>query len=477
MTDINRLHCAIASVASSGLGAITVGAAVAGRKTFSAAENGQSFDSVLIEQGSAWELRNGCVYTHSGTTLSRGVLEESSTGAPIAFTSAATLSVTISASRAAKFQGVVDIVTAPHKDYTVGTFYFGGWSTPGGGPNPSAPWAVIPDNRKPLYGDAPDETTQAYCDYNLELMRDNGIDFVAILIYFQDGGGGAPVPYLDHFLQRYVASKVFNKPKFCLVFECQTNASLYNSTTWTTVHQSFHPYFRDKNYLKFNGKPAVVVFDVPGFHTIMGSAAAAGTALANARTAANSEFGGIHFMGCSSASGEYWASQMTTAGWDGVTSYTVFFKTEVYGDAQATSKTGFDILDDAVYGPNEVISSVNRHSWMGNAGYANPPAFPNPTLQQDGWAGRSTPASIWAPVMTGWDAKPWNAGDTLNAIPTDAQFEAHLVRARSAVDAARPKTKGFVLVTAWNEFGEGQYIQPTKSSGMARLLAIKRVFG
>lgn len=98
----NRLVCTVSAVASAGLGAFTVSTAQSGYVTFAAGDDGLSFDVVAVE-GTAWEVRTGCVYTHSGTSLSRGTLEASSTGSAIALTSAAVLTVTPSA---AKFAAV-----------------------------------------------------------------------------------------------------------------------------------------------------------------------------------------------------------------------------------------------------------------------------------------------------------------------------------------------------------------------------------
>lgn len=103
----NRLVCTVSAVASSGLGAFTVSTAavISGEPlnvTFAAGDDGKSFD-VFAKEGTAWEMRVGCVYTHSGTSLSRGTLESSSTGSAIAFTAAAILTSTPSA---AKFQAL-----------------------------------------------------------------------------------------------------------------------------------------------------------------------------------------------------------------------------------------------------------------------------------------------------------------------------------------------------------------------------------
>lgn len=123
-TKVNRLRCAVTAVASAGLGAFTVSSAAAGFRAFGASQNGQTFDGVLITEGSAWEIRSGCVYTHSGTTLSRGTLEDSSTGSAIAFTAAAIITVSQSAAELARVQSVYDIAYSTAIPLTeVGTSY------------------------------------------------------------------------------------------------------------------------------------------------------------------------------------------------------------------------------------------------------------------------------------------------------------------------------------------------------------------
>lgn len=88
----NRLKTSVSAVASSGLGAFTISTASSGYRSFVAGDDGLTFDGVLITEGTTWEVRDGCVYTHSGTSLSRGTLMDSSTGSAIAFTSAAVVS-------------------------------------------------------------------------------------------------------------------------------------------------------------------------------------------------------------------------------------------------------------------------------------------------------------------------------------------------------------------------------------------------
>jgi len=91
-THRNRLVTAISNTPGAS-GALTIAAAASGYRTFGASDDGLSFD-VSIVDGTAWEIRTGCVYTNTGTSLSRGTLEDSSTGSAITLTSAAVVTVT-----------------------------------------------------------------------------------------------------------------------------------------------------------------------------------------------------------------------------------------------------------------------------------------------------------------------------------------------------------------------------------------------
>lgn len=74
-------------------GNLALGAAASGFKALAAGHDGASFEAVLIEEGTAWEVRTGSVYDHDTLTLTRGTLHDSSTGSAIAFTAAATLAI------------------------------------------------------------------------------------------------------------------------------------------------------------------------------------------------------------------------------------------------------------------------------------------------------------------------------------------------------------------------------------------------
>lgn len=94
-TQVNRLKCGISN-APGAAGDLTIGSAASGYRTFDATHDGLSFDCLFLD-GTAWEVRTGCVYTHSGASLSRGTLEDSSTGSAISLSSSSAVVVTATA--------------------------------------------------------------------------------------------------------------------------------------------------------------------------------------------------------------------------------------------------------------------------------------------------------------------------------------------------------------------------------------------
>ncbi|MBP6675012.1 MAG: hypothetical protein KA185_07035, partial [Vitreoscilla sp.] len=93
----HRNNVANAVSGTPGTGTITLASAVSGSQSFSTAYGANATVDVFITDGTAWEVARNCTYTHSGTTLSRGTLEASSTGSAISLTSAAVVRVAATA--------------------------------------------------------------------------------------------------------------------------------------------------------------------------------------------------------------------------------------------------------------------------------------------------------------------------------------------------------------------------------------------
>lgn len=124
---INRLRFS-ASNSPGSSGDIVVGAADAGFRALGAADDGKTID-ITIEQGTEWEIRTGCVYTHSGSTLTRGALADSSTGSSITFTAGCVVTSNVTAAFAGRVQNriashvkrirrIVDFFTGTSQTFT-----------------------------------------------------------------------------------------------------------------------------------------------------------------------------------------------------------------------------------------------------------------------------------------------------------------------------------------------------------------------
>lgn len=85
-THVDNLKVAVSG--TPGTGTATIGSAASGCRGFVAGDNGKTFSGRWTD-GTAWETASGCLYTHSGATLTRGTRLDSSTGSSLSLTSAA----------------------------------------------------------------------------------------------------------------------------------------------------------------------------------------------------------------------------------------------------------------------------------------------------------------------------------------------------------------------------------------------------
>jgi hypothetical protein len=87
-------------------------------------------------------------------------------------------------------------------------------------------------------------------------------------------------------------------------------------------------------------------------------------------------------------------------------------------------------------------------------------------------------------VPAGWDPRPWQDPRPSFAFPTRAEWTGALSRVKAALDKyprlgipVEGGRKKMLLIYAWNEFGEGGIVAPTRGEKGMKLDAIESVFG
>lgn len=99
---------------------------------------------------------------------------------------------------------------------------------------------------------------------------------------------------------------------------------------------------------------------------------------------------------------------------------------------------------------------------------------------RENWAWNCANQSIdYIPtISTGWDNRPWGGGsDPLHVcIATLDEFESHVRACKAVLDQYPVKTRGMAIVNAWNEYGEGGYLEPSYGYGRGMLDIVRRTF-
>jgi hypothetical protein len=83
--------------------------------------------------------------------------------------------------------------------------------------------------------------------------------------------------------------------------------------------------------------------------------------------------------------------------------------------------------------------------------------------------------SYIAPASPGWDSRPWG-GKLFRENPTPEKFKQMLIGAKDFVGSNKSNIPNILMIEAWNEFGEGAFIEPTKKWGFEYLQVIRSTF-
>lgn len=316
--------------------------------------------------------------------------------------------------------------------------------------------------RHPLYG-AINEDQQWVIDKHLKDAESVGVTAFAVNWYRDD--------YLSYALNRMEQSTVPTTIKYCIQW-----SNHYTSMSPTAANK---PYLFEgirraalrmnaPNYWSKAGKPVFILFSAAHLDDVIRVSAGQPVSYTPSLSERNllitdirnivgnvltgNSTGGISgsTVAASANPGPYLVLMTTDSGWYQVTGVEAF--------TNYNTRTG-TYSDGVRYAHNfNELALAARQSW--GSGHYN---------------ARIYNKKHWPCVMAGFDQKPWGGttSDPLNdnCLPTTEAFIGHCWDAK--VMANHSTADNTVFLYAWNEFGEGGWIQPTPLIGTKLLDAVK----
>ncbi|MCS6862383.1 MAG: glycoside hydrolase family 99-like domain-containing protein, partial [Abditibacteriales bacterium] len=274
-----------------------------------------------------------------------------------------------------------------------------------------------------------------------------GVTFFAYDWYWSQGAR-----HLEHALHDgYFKAKYRHLLKFCLLWanhNARGTSSLEDCIAVTRYW--IENYFRCPEYLTIDGKPVVIIFSTHRLTEDLGSAKVKEAFEAMRAECRRAGLKGLYLIACVGSAGH--ARQAAEEGYDAVTAYN-------WPGLNMKSGEKWASFDDLIVG--------YRRNW-------------EHIVEQ-------SPIPLMLPICGGWDSRPWHGENALVRFGRNPEnFKRHLQDAKRLLEQygtqgtqgakGRPAVLPIVLMEAWNEWGEGSYLEPHKEFGFGYLDAIREVF-
>jgi len=342
----------------------------------------------------------------------------------------------------------------------VGINYFAGWWR-GPGDKWKEPWNTTVDwrplypERVPLNGQY---ITQSTVDQDIIAASSNGVDFFQILWYDNyptERNTGSKNINLG--LSLYLSSNEANRMNFCIEWcNAQPIFEVHSDAEWNEmIQKDWLPAFRHPAYLRVGGKLVFKVHNAPDFYKnstdfVTGRLDHLRNVVRQAGLGEMLLGGGADIRDFDNPVRKFWG-----------------YKYDFINFYAGIAHLGPDFVGKVLPWKNEsdYVQQMRRaHARVSAA--QDLPYVPH--------------------VMSGWDPRPWREKRVSYVFPTELQWRMELQRMASDLRDFN-RTMGFPLesgqiqpaftIYAWNEFGEGGIMAPTKGWNSTRLEEIKNMFG
>lgn len=340
----------------------------------------------------------------------------------------------------------------------VGVNYFAGWWKGQGDKwldprNASVDWRPLYPQRVPLLPDGM-YNTQPGMDEEIGAAADHGVDFFQILYYNRFPTPRAPnAALLNRGVTNFIHSSNASRMSFYISLCNSPPFAVEDDSQWQSIiEQDWLPALAHPSYLRIDGRLVLKFIDAPGFFQRDCNAS----------------------RPCVDRRLDYLRSRVAAAGLGelllGAGTPPNFYITNTTRDLGVADQYAWSGL----YGIVPDLTPLQVYPW---AALAN--ASREVRLQH-----AAQPIPFLGHGMSGWDARPWGGEDRpVFAFPTDAEWRAYLAQLGADVQAHSlgfPRRNGSVQpafnLYAWNEFGEGGILAPTRGWKYTRLQAIRDTF-
>ncbi len=332
-------------------------------------------------------------------------------------------------------KGVPDM-GSPATSALVGCYYFPGWHS-------WSNWFVLEGfpERKPLLGYYR-EGDPMVAEWQVKWARAHGIGFFIFDWYWSAGERS-----LEHHLHdAFLKSESGRQFPFCLLWAnhnppgSTSEADLLAVTRYWIDH-----YFRLPNHLKVDGRNVMVIFSPGRIREDVGAGNVKAIFRKMDQLCRDAGVGGLYLVAC---------------------------VPNVESDVRAAVADGYDALSGYNYPTAGMQSTADRR-----AGYdLMVRAFPDLWESIDRWS-----EIPFIPLCeAGWDSRPWHGAQALARTGKHPRLWQQMLQSADRYvrtpGRSLPGNRPIVFLEAWNEFGEGDYIEPTVEWDFAWLEAIRRVF-
>lgn len=317
--------------------------------------------------------------------------------------------------------------------FEVGAYYFPGWRSAG----QWQPLRSFPE-RRPLLGWYREGDPEV-ADWHIKWAVEHGITFFAYDWYWSQGAR-----QLEHALHDgYFHARYRHLLKFCLLWANHNPPGTHSQADCLAVTRYWiENYFRRPEHLTVDGKPVLIVFSPQRLTEDLGSEGVQRAFEAMRAECRNAGLPGLYLLACVGDAGQ--ARTAAAEGYDAITAY---------------NWPGLGMSGASLFAPFATLPDGYRRQWE--------------QLRAQ------SPLPLMVPVCGGWDSRPWHGENNLVRYGrTPALFRQHLADAKRFLNDEKDASplRRFVLIEAWNEWGEGSYIEPHQEFGFGYLDAIRDVF-